>query len=286
MAGFSRIKEVVDGIYNEGQSWFSSFRKVPAITTTQGIWFDLSIAPGNPKPNYYATAQYVAAVLDGRYGLFHGSNVTPKRKHLKSLAIGSVNAGVAPATFLLCDYLMYYPLVDMDSTDTQTLDNTVTLPRYMDGKGVQAFLVATNPYVGGAQFFITYTNQDGVTGRVSQVMTSNVIGNIGTIVHSAITNTVGVYGPFITLQPGDTGIRSIQDITFTSPNGGLACLVLVKPIATVINREITAISETCFIKDLPSMPVIQDGAYLNFMCLPNGNAVGQQIYGYMETMWY
>ncbi|MCL5460042.1 hypothetical protein M3M33_15505, partial [Loigolactobacillus coryniformis] len=81
--------------------------------------------------------------------------------------IGCVSSNVIPATFLLCDYLLFYPIIDLDNTGFQDFVNTAPLPRYTDGEGVTAFLVATNPYAGGQPFRICYTNQAGTSGQVS-----------------------------------------------------------------------------------------------------------------------
>ena len=35
--------------------------------------------------------------------------------------------------------------------------------------------------------------------------------------------------PFVGLQTGDTGVRSIESVTFSVAGGGLVCLVIVKP---------------------------------------------------------
>lgn len=291
MAGFNRVKEIVDRAYEGGRTCYSSFRKVPALITTQGIWTDLSLAPGNPKPNYYATAELTAATLDGNYGLFHfgnGRTTADGFKFLHKLSIFSNNAALAPAKFIMCDYLIYYPLIDMDSTDVQEFTNTVTLPRYTDGVGVKAFLLATNPFVGGANFQITYTNELGQNNRKSFWTQTTNTGNIGTIVNSGIqsgTTPLPLKGAFIDLQPGDQGIRSVQTIEFNQPNGGLAVLVLCRPIATISNKEITAVSETDFVYEMPSLPKIYDGAYLNFICMPNGNASGQLLQGEITTIW-
>ena len=283
MAGFKRNKELVENAYRDGQFTFTSFTKVPAITTVQGIWFDVSMSPGNPKPNYYATAELTSETLEGFNGLYKSGNVAPAKRYLHKMCIGSVNAGIAPATFMLLDYLLYYPLIDMDSTDEQALNNSKSLPRYTDGDGVQAMIIATNPYVGGATFQINYTNSNGVSGRTSIVTTSNTATNIGTLITSgtAATNL----GAFIPLCPDDKGIRSVESVTFNSPNGGLAVLVLVKPLATIVSQETTAFSEVDFALDKPSLPEIKDGAYLNFICMPNGNAAGQRILGDMFTIW-
>jgi hypothetical protein len=173
---------------------------------------------------------------------------------------------------------MYYPLIDMDNTDEQLLDNSTTsLPRYTDGVGVQAFLVATNPYVGGARFQIKYTNTED-EARTSQILITNNSTFIGTIVNS---NTAGLnnYQAFIPLVAGDLGIKSIQSITFLSPNGGLATLVLVRPIATLMTREATAWAEYDFIKDKASLPRIYDGAYLNLLVMPSGGIAAVPVLG-------
>jgi hypothetical protein len=286
MSGFNRVKEIVDYAYDAGRFCYASFRKVPALATTLGVWFDLSMAPGNPKPNYYATAEMTSAVLDGNFGLFHfgnGRTTTDGFKFLHKLSLYSASATLAPAKFTLCDYLLYYPLIDMDDTNPQELTNSVTIPRYTDGYGVKAMLIATNPFVGGAQFQITYTNELGVSGQKSHWMTSCATTNIGTIVNSGIASNL--QGPFINLQSGDQGIRSVQGIEFTVPNGGLATLVLVRPLVTVGNREITAVTETDFVYELPSMPKIYDGAYLNFICMPNGSAAAAVLQGEITTIW-
>jgi hypothetical protein len=171
----------------------------------------------------------------------------------------------------------------MDSTDQQDMDNSVALPRYADGAGVQAFLVAQGTYVGGQTFSISYTNQAGVSGRTSQVVTSNTATAVGTLITSGVT--AGNFGPFIPLQSGDTGIRSVQSITFSSSNGGIASLVLCKPIAQTIVRELASPVEKEYSNDAAAYPRIVDGAYLNFIGLPNGSMSGVSIEGVAEFCW-
>lgn len=268
-----------------GQVWTSSFRKVSALATTQGLWFDGSMSSGNPKPNYYATAEKEAAILSQANGIWHGGNVSPKKKYLQKILIASLSAGVTPATFIFCDFLLYYPLIDMDDTSSQEFVNTVTLPRYVTGKGVMMYLVATNPYIGGQTFFITYTNSDGVPGRVTKAILTNVGTNIGTIVNSG-TSGAAATSWFIPLQHGDVGVRSVQSIEFQGPNGGLATLVLVKPLGNITTREITAFAERDFFLDNSGNPPdIEDGAYINYICQPNGSALAVPVVGDLSVVW-
>ena len=289
MTGFKNIKEVIDQAYIGGKNWYTVFRKTPAMATTLGVWFDISFAPGTPRPNYKVGVELTATYFNGEYGIYHGSPITTDGfKFLHKFSVGCASATVLPATFILCDYLMFYPFVDMDNTDTQDFKPTAPaiptpLPRYADGNGVKAFLVATNPYVGGAQFQITYTNQDGVSGRVSEWAVTNTLTNIATIVNSGIGNTLRA--PWIQLQIGDRGIRSVQNITFLSPNGGLATLVLVKPLATIVCSDPLTVSETDYIIDSMSLPKIYDGAFLSMICAPNGSAAAVPIFGDITTIW-
>ena len=63
--------------------------------------------------------------------------------------------------------------------------------------------------------YVTYTNSDGVAGRVTATMTCNTQTVNGTIANQCANN--GRHGgPFIPLQKGDSGVRSIEAFTFLS----------------------------------------------------------------------
>lgn len=287
MPGFGRLT-ALNRAYDDGQSWYSTWRKVPSSVTVAGNWFDLSMAPGNPRANFYTGGELEAEAMFGvdtlgvARGMVHGPPVAPARKFLHKLGVGSVTAGVGAAQFTICDYLLFYSLIDMDAAGPQTLIQTETLPRYADGVGVQAFVVATNPYVGGAPFQLTYRDQDNAL-QTSPVLTSSVNTNISSIIHAS--TSVGAAGPFVPYFAGQTGIRSVETIEFFSPNGGLATLVLCKPLATVGLREITAYSETDFLSEIGTMPVIEDNAFLGMLCKPSGSALSAPIYGELHTVW-
>lgn len=283
--GFGSVKNYVEQQVEGGATQVTYFRKAVSNATAAGVWCDLSYSPGNPVANFYAAEPLKAAVLDGNRGIYHGQNVSPATKHLKSLLTMCVTAAGVPLTLLLCDYLLYYPFVDMDSTDEQAMDNAVTLPRYQTGGGVMAFLVAQGSYAGGAQFSINYTNQAGISGRTSVLQTSNSATFAGTLVSSGAAAVSGAVGPFVSLQSGDSGIRSVEGITFLAPNGGIAALVLCKPLATANIREVTAPVERDYFLGSPSLPRVIDGAYLNFLALPNASLSAVPILGLAEFVW-
>lgn len=284
--GFRSFREL-DDAFTAGKHRTYSWRKVPTQTTASGIWFDLSMSPGNPVPNYYAatplTSKRLAQSTDG--GLFHGANVSPSTKHLYRFTAISLTTTAVPLPLILCDYLLYYPFVDMSTTDPQDMVQGETLSRYTDGAGVQIMAVEVASQIGGASFNVQYTNSAGVAGRVTPNVTCNTQVSVGTLITTAPA-TAECAGPFLPLQAGDTGVRSIQRVTFLSGDVGLITLVLVKPLATVGVYDITAPSEKDFAQHNPGgLPTIVDDAYLNMICYPSGTLASAQILGTIETVF-
>lgn len=292
MAAIQNFKAINDA-YAAGQTKISTWRKAPTQTTATGIWFDLSMSPGNPIPNYYAAAplNFTALKQSTDYGLPHGGSVSPSVKYLHKLLITPMGvATLAPTTVMLLDYVGYYPFIDM--ADTIEMVGATVLPRHTDGEGLQIMAVEVASQIGGvASFFLTYTNQDGTAGRTSATCFCNTQVVNGTIINSAAAPTATYpSGPFIPLQRGDTGVRSIEAITWLTADVGLITLVLVKPLATIalenISNTIYSPKEVDFaFSNAGKLPVIEDDAYLNFICLPIGTLSGGQFYGTIETIW-
>ena len=71
---------------------------------------------------------------------------------------------------MLVDLLGFYRVSTVTTTTPQALNNSVTLPRYTDGAGVQAFMWNTTTIPLGAatpNLSINYTNSAGEAGRVT-----------------------------------------------------------------------------------------------------------------------
>lgn len=275
------IKEVID-CELEGRVREYTWRKTPSQLTTSSFWFDTSMSPGNPPPQYYIGTPLKATALtqtnDG--GLYHG----PGTKYLRKLLTYCSGTQPVPMNAILCDYLLFYPFIDEGTTGTQTMNNTVTLPRYTDGKGVQVMPVLTNAGIGGQSFYFTYTNSDGVSGRISQTVTMNTQTVTGNIIGSS-PNTANASNPFIGLQLGDTGVRSIESITMLGTDIGLFALVLVKPLVQTCFRETTGPYEKDFLIPTTDLPTIYDDAFLGFVVLPLGRLDLSTLTGQLKTIW-
>lgn len=278
-------KEIADA-EADGHTFLSGWRKQPTQTTAAGIWFDLSMSPGNPVPNYYIGPSGVFTPLrqstDG--GIPHGGNVSPKRKLLRVFEAQCATSTAARLPLKILDYLGFYAFIDESVTDEQFMVNTNPVPRYADGRGVQIMPVVVAGHIGGGTFFVRYTNQDGVSGRQTpqHIMGTQIVN--GTIITSA-TN-INARAPFMALQEGDSGVRTVDSVIFEGVGDiGLISLVLVKQIAETYVREITAPHERDFAMDMGSLPIIEDDAYLNLLSLPVGTLSGANIMGYIKTLW-
>ena len=120
MGGFANVRAIVDA-EGGGFGKLASWRKQPTQATGAGFWFDLSMSPGNPVPNYYIGTPNIFVPLkrstDG--GLDHGGSVSPKKKMLRQFTALTPTAAATPLPIVLCDYLGHYPFIDESVTDEQ-----------------------------------------------------------------------------------------------------------------------------------------------------------------------
>jgi len=298
MAGLKTIGEVVDAELS-GKVRNYIWRKTPSQTTTIGIWFDLSMSPGMPTPKYWfdaapLIAKQITQSSDG--GFYHGPNVSPSEKFLRSIttqAQATSTTQATPANAILLDYLLYYPSIDDGTLDEQVMDNTVTLPRYTDGKGVQMMAITTGVRTGGQTFQVKYTNQDGVTGKLSGICTQNAAAFIGSVTNSdrAIQNSANWMIP---LAAGDSGVRAVESVTMISGTDvGLFTIILVKPLAQTCFREggisTAGTIATPYEKDflIPTTDIIRiyDNAFLNFVVLPQASLATTVLRGDLKVIW-
>lgn len=295
MAGFANIAEIADAEI-AGKVKDVWFRKTPAVVTVTGSWYDYSMAPGTPLPQYYAAAPLESKVMTRTLngGLHHSGNVSPATKYLRRIMAMCVTAAGVPQRIYLLDYLMFYPFCDMGGTDAQAMnvgvDTPAVLTRYVTGDGVMILPVLVAPHaVAGDSFFVTYTSStgtNGTAGRVTPLHTMNTVCAVNGTILTTSRAGAGRFGPFMSLQAGDKGVRSIQSVQCTAGTDiGLFTLVLVKPLAEFTIRGIDAPTEKDFLLDAGKMPVIYDDAYLNFISCPTGSLSGAALIGDATFVW-
>lgn len=280
-AAFKTIGQLVQAIEN-GQTSFCSFRKVPSQTTLARGWMDFSMAAGNPLPNYYASTPLIAATLDALRGIWHGDNKSPARKFISKMAVSGTSGNYLGA-YMLLDYLIYYPFIDLDNTDAQLFDNTVTLPRYTSGEDVRPMLVCVAPTTGGGTFQFDYINQNG-EAKTSPIQSFPTAAQaISQILRLPTDASAG--GPFLNLAAGDRGVRQITSWTNLGSGGGLASLVLAKPLLNTVIYEVSTFREIEFISNRAGLVEIFDGAYLNIIGNVSGGVATATLGGFLEFVW-
>lgn len=287
--GFANIAALVDAEL-AGQVRYTSWRKTPSVVTAAGYWMDLAMSPGYPIPQYYASAPLARAALgyanDG--GIAHGDALGSGQKYLRKLTALSTTAGAVPMHMTLCDYLLYVPFIDEATVDQeQPFTGAATTTRYTDGDGVRIMAVVVAGHTGTATTFtVRYTNEHGAQNHTTPVVKLNVGQFVnGTIITTAPA-TQQCNGPFLPLQQGDNGVRSIEGITMSGTGDvGLITLVLVKPLADISLRGIDAPVEVDYWIDRPTLPRVYDDAFLGFIALPAGSLSAAPIHGDATFVW-
>lgn len=283
MPGFRSVAEINEA-FEAGRTTTGYFRKVPGQGSTADWWIDCSGAAGSPPANYYIGDQAVATQLNPLRGIFHGDDVAPYHKHLTDLCLCANLAGMVGA-YKLLDYVLFYPVIDLDDSSEQVMDNTLTLDRYEDGEGVQAMMVCTAPTLGFGTFRFDYIDQDG---NLQTSPDQNWHTNGGLI--SSLLNSQPALAdrgwPYLRLADGSRGIRRIVSYTNITSNGGLGCLVLVKELATATIREINVPSEFNFLQHKAGPgPRIYDGAFLGLIVKCSGTIVNGVLTGFARFVW-
>lgn len=284
----------------EGRSWQSFFRKVPpSAATIAGQWFDYSTAAGVPVPNYYASSPLVAQRLEANNGIYVPAQNTDR--WLKKATVMSAAASVTGTTnqnqpLMLLDYLLYVPFIDLDAAgEEQVFDTTIGLDRYTDGIGVQMMVVTQAPTAGGGRYQVKYID-DTDTERTTSLVYCPAAQPSGALC-SAVANAAGI-SPFVPLDAGVKGVKRPVSMTVSVANGGLAAVVLVKPLQMSYAREecrrptssptesYGAAAEIERIRQYAGSVKVEPGAFLGWIGKGvAGSLASAPLVGWLETFW-
>jgi hypothetical protein len=192
--------------------------KIGTRTTVSPGWFSTIDLSGNPGAGVLAGTNTANGVVptDATAGCppinsFTGANVG-------YLATANVGSSVA-ARYRLCDMLF--------KAGAYAFNANVTLasqPSYSaripggDYKGTELWMEAVTAFGGGNLFLtVTYTNQDGTTGRTTGSVNLATAPTLGRMMQ-------------IPLASGDTGLRAIESVTASSVTSGTFNLLVLRPL--------------------------------------------------------
>lgn len=298
MAGFSSQDDLINQVSTNGKFYRTDWQKSTFATTahTAGLWYSLFRGGGNPAADTILGTgtnlafQALTDATTNATGICHGGDVGGGTgyKHLLNAAAQTAAATTAPCVLMLVDLLGFYPITTVTTTGAQTLNNTVTLPRYTDGAGVQAFITpSTVMGAGTPNITLGYTNSASVASRATPATLP--IGNTTAAVTSIVYSGTGAgkYGPFVPLQAGDAGIKSVQSINLSATyTSGVLNLVLCKPLLTLPITTLGVTAERDLVNQFASMPKVYDGACLAWLMLAGAaTPVASPISGHLEFGW-
>jgi len=295
MAGFTGQDDLINQVSTNGKFYRADWQKSTFATTahTAGMWYSLFRGGGNPPADAILGTgtnlafQALTDATTNATGIRHGGDVGGF-KVLLNAAAQTAAAATAPCVLMLVDLLGFYPVTSVTTTGAQTLNNTVTLPRYTDGAGVQAFITPST-VMGAAtpSISIGYTNSASTGGRATPATLP--IGNTAAAVTSVVYSGTGAgkFGPFMPLQDGDAGIKSVQSINLSASYvSGVLNLVLCKPLLTLPITTLGVTAERDLVNQFASMPKVYDGACLAWLMLAGAaTPVASPISGHLEFGW-
>ena len=256
-----------------------------------GQWSDCASTTGTPIYQAYVSAQKTSTPLinTGNLGIYTGPELAlPQAKYLLSYNFVAGGSG-APASGILCDYLMFYPFIDCDDTNVQDMAQADSLPRYTNGEGVFCFVVTQVPNVAGSSAAMTMEYQDHEENL--QTTTVRLLGNttIGVLMNTSEVGKSGALSnrsPFVDYGAPVKGIKSIKNVKLDVPLGGFACLVLAKPLHMFPIWEQGTFNEKVFLQQTGTLPKIENGAHLNLLFNLAGGAGGlQPMLGNFTFVW-
>lgn len=290
MAGFPNISSFRNAVESSGQIGEIDvlFESESTSNALAGWWQDLF----TNKPAFgFSTNLAVTSTAGAAVALNNSipgalpinGNVSPMNRYLID---AQFKVSGLFWMFYLCDLLLYYPLLNINASPT-TLNNSVTLPRYTNGVGVQAIVTTTTALAtSNPTLTLNYTDSAGNSGLTSTMVAPNVAQAASTLWLSGAATAGG--SPFLAMTSNGQGVKSIQSYTIASGTAtGAAAILLVKPLMAfgIPNASPNIAVEKDCILQFPSLPQIYDGACLGLIASASATSSTAVIHARMRYGW-
>ncbi len=188
----------------------------------------------------------------------------------KSLYLAAAQlAASQPGSLILYDRLLHNAGLSTNLSSAQSL-SLPALSRETSGAGVELWLQV---YAAGgataASVSLSYTNQDGQAGRSASVA-SRSWANAGELVP-------------VVLQAGDSGVRSVQSVSFATATGsaGSVGVVLQRRLA-MLPLPLANVAQTADALTL-ALPALAATAHLSLVWLASGSGAAT-LYGGLDLI--
>lgn len=294
--------EVTDALRG-GRAHILRWTKGATAGLTAGNWYDLWAVGGDPASGTYpGVANTAVQWNENSTGAFrHGGDVSPSNKHLirmEGSGVFTVPSTNTSPSLLVYDRVLTYEASSI-TTVNQVMTNTLAAQRYITpGEPGLKVTVTTQTAVGATASAYTqfqYTDQNGNALQSAPVAANvNVITSASApsatlgarVVTPAVSAGTVAFGPHFPLASGDTGVRLIDNVTFSANNTGTLAYVLNYPIAIlpILNGPVPIQTMTDQVMQLTSFGQVKDGACLAMM-LYAATTTGATYGGRFDFVW-
>ena len=262
--GFTGIDDVINQTSNYGKADERTLYKRTNTAQGDAVWHRTWGLAGMPGAGSEPASTPGVAYSNTAGGINFANVASPATKHIMvwgaftSEFTTTVANWVGNVTFALQDRLVGVGGILVTSTGAKTV-NSVSLPRYTDGYGLDVWVEVTGAITGTPQIHLSnYTNTSGTPNRV---------GAITTLPTNAVAGSIYK----LQLQDGDVGLLSIQDITVdVAGSAGTINVVITKQLGAPIQGAPFTYTPRANIRQLEVLPRIYDGATLEVRYLAAG----------------
>ena len=275
MAGFASLTNVRDHYRLGKVKSFLVQKDVSLVSSNDTIdfWSGAGMFVGTFPGAGLGSAAALSRTSDGSF-LQQLPLSSSMRSHIFRVGIlqnqAAVNIEEQESWFLLYDRLAHATVAVSQSTGSfsPVIDGTA---RLASGEGAMIIVTATNALGTGTNTFtLTYTNQAGTGSRVTGSVTTNASQLAGRLVYG------NSWIPFVDLQAGDTGARTITDWTLSSgTQTGNCSVALIKPLAWFSSTTVNCPQFKNLILNPFAWPIVHDDAALNLLAAFNDS--GTQV---------
>jgi len=234
---------------------------VPAAGTCVSLWEGNSMPPAGGSGTPLSGRNCNSTIT----GALAFTNATAPNEN-RVINITAMPTAANLGSLIIYDRVLDIGGIDMGITSPQAV-SMGALPRYATGAGVQMFLEVSTTITGAPIFTVSYTDQTGSAGVTPAVTCS--ANNLGRFAYNGLS--------YLPLAAGDTGVRGVTSITFSTSGGGTGRLVLAKQIASLPLLSLGAVVEKDFVTQTPRLPLLPGDHCISFFLMSTSGTTGTII---------
>lgn len=268
MAGFNTVDSVTNALGSLGNGQYLQYNKTLPSTTVASVPHTMWESTGLPS----ASQQPLVGLASGRICSssmagalpFVNANTNMSMSIIAWDAVPFAAAGVG--TLILIDRI--WDMCVNNNQPTSGISGSDATSRLSPTEGAKLWMEVLAPLSAGANTItLKYTNQDGITNRVTPVITTVASAIRGRSINAKL---------YQDLQANDTGIRSLQTWTLTGGTAtGTINVCLVREIAVIPQVTAAVAMSRDFVCEIPNLRKIYDNSCLTFIFLPNAAGTPQ-----------